>query len=187
MLRAVLGAGLALIPVLLSCFAPTTSSAGDADELAQSHTKHVRPLPLAKCVSCHGAEKQKGGLRLDSRAALLKGGDSGPALVPGKPAESLLIKAVGYTGQLKMPPKGKLSDTEIALLSRWIESGAVWPESKETSKPGTEFAVTQKQRDWWAFQPVKRPDVPKLVSSPVSTLARALYWAIERNETKYKK
>ena len=62
--------------------------------------KHVRPLLVEKCQSCHGAEKAKGGLRLDSRAALLRGGDSGPAAVPGTPGESLLVKALGYTGEL---------------------------------------------------------------------------------------
>jgi len=132
--------------------------------------KHVRPLLAEKCQSCHGAEKAKGGLRLDSRAALLKGGDRGPAIAPGKPAESLLVKAVGYAGDLKMPPKGKLSDTEIALLTRWIEAGAVWPDSGDTPKPGAPFAVTEKHRNWWAFQPLKRPEVPKVAPQPVNPI-----------------
>ncbi|MBY0460477.1 MAG: PSD1 and planctomycete cytochrome C domain-containing protein, partial [Gemmataceae bacterium] len=150
--------------VLLCCLSAPGRAADDHFE------KHVRPLLVEKCQSCHGAEKTKGGLRLDSRAALLKGGDSGPVVVPGKPAVSLLVKAIGYTGELKMPPKGKLSDTEIALLSHWIESGAVWPDSRITPKPGAEFAVTKKQRDWWAFQPVKRPDVQKVAPQPVNPL-----------------
>ena len=89
--------------VLLAC-------AGSASRASDDFEKHVRPLLVEKCQSCHGAEKAKGGLRLDLRAALLKGGESGPAAVPGKPAASLLVKAIGYTGELKMPPKGKLSD-----------------------------------------------------------------------------
>ncbi|MFY7953535.1 MAG: DUF1549 domain-containing protein, partial [Armatimonadaceae bacterium] len=150
--------------VLLGCLSAPGRAADDHFE------KYVRPLMVEKCQSCHGAEKAKGGLRLDSRAALLKGGDSGPAAVPGKPGQSLLVKAIGYTGELKMPPKAKLSDTEIALLSRWIESGAVWPDTGITPKPGAEFGVTQKQRDWWAFQAVKRPDVPKVAPQPVNPL-----------------
>ncbi|MFM7150642.1 MAG: c-type cytochrome domain-containing protein, partial [Gemmataceae bacterium] len=70
--------------------------------------KHIRPLLVEKCQSCHGEKKAKGGLRLDSRAAMVKGGDSGPVVVPGKPDESLLIQAVRQSGSLKMPPKGKL-------------------------------------------------------------------------------
>ena len=134
--------------VLLAC-------AGSASRASDDFEKHVRPLLVEKCQSCHGAEKAKGGLRLDSRAALLKGGDSGPAAVPGKPAESLLVRAIGYTGELKMPPKGKLSDKEIALLSRWIEDGVAWPDSGGASKVGAEFVVTGKQRNWWAFGQVQ--------------------------------
>ena len=149
--------------VLLAC-------AGSASRASDDFEKHVRPLLVEKCQSCHGAEKQKGGLRLDSREALLKGGDSGPAAVPGKPAESPLVKAIGYTGELKMPPKGKLSDKEIALLSRWIEGGVVWPDSGVASKVGAEFVVTGKQRNWWAFQSVKRPEVPKLAPQPANPI-----------------
>jgi cytochrome c553 len=158
------------VAILLLVGVGNTAAADDHFE------KHVRPLLVEKCQSCHGPEKQKGGLRLDSRAALLKGGDSGPAVAPGKPAESLLVKAVGYAGDLKMPPKGKLSDKEIALLSRWIEAGAVWPDSGSTTTSGGAFAITHKQRDWWAFQPVKRPAVPAVPSqplNPIDTFVRA--------------
>ncbi len=149
--------------VLLGCLgAPAT-----ADEHFE---KRVRPLLVEKCVSCHGADKAKGGLRLDSRAAFLKGGDSGPVAVPGKPAESLLVKAIGYAGDLRMPPKGKLADTEIALLSRWIEAGAVWPDSGITPKSGAGFAVTEKHRNWWAFRSVKRPEVPKVTPQPTNAI-----------------
>lgn len=94
------GCGTSLL--LLVCFGSAAATASDDFE------KHVRPLLVEKCRSCHGAEKAKGGLRLDSRAALLKGGDSGPAVAPGKSVESLLIQAVRQSGELKMPPKGKL-------------------------------------------------------------------------------
>ena len=79
---------------------------------------------------CHGEEKSKGGLKLTSKAALLAGGESGPAAVAGKPEESLLVGAIRYQDEPKMPPKGKLGDREIATLSRWVEMGMPWPESK---------------------------------------------------------
>ena len=88
--------------------------------------KKVRPLLLAKCAGCHGPEKSKGGLRLDA-AGIVKGGNSGPVIVPGKPEESLLVRSLRQTGDLKMPPDGKLKDQEIADVASWIKSGGVWP------------------------------------------------------------
>src|SRR4051812_25236954 len=72
----------------------------------------IRPLLVTKCQKCHGDEKHKGGLRLDSRLSLLKGGETGPAVVPGKPDDSLLVDAVNYRG-LEMPPTGRLKEREI--------------------------------------------------------------------------
>ena len=93
----------------------------------------VQPLLEARCVSCHGPEKQKGGLRLDSRAAVLKGGETGPAVVPGKSKESLLLQAVRHTTkELGMPPKEKLTPADVALLDRWIGDGAPWPHKPHT-------------------------------------------------------
>src|SRR5688572_28974767 len=80
----------------------------------------VRPLLVEKCGKCHAGEKIKGGLRLDGRDAVLKGGDTGPAAAAGAPDKSLLIEAVRYGGDLKMPPSGKLSDREIADLEKWV-------------------------------------------------------------------
>ncbi|MEQ2008634.1 MAG: DUF1553 domain-containing protein [Limisphaerales bacterium] len=89
----------------------------------------IRPLLDSKCVSCHGPEKQKGGLRLDSRAAALKGGEHGPAFVPGDVAKSLLLQAVRHaTKDLAMPPKEKLPAKDIAALEAWVKAGALWPE-----------------------------------------------------------
>src|SRR5262245_62666482 len=78
--------------------------------------KQVRPVLVETCQKCHGARKQEGGLRLDSRAALLKGGDSGVAVEPGKPAESILVEAVGYTGEIRMNHKAKIATKKIAAL-----------------------------------------------------------------------
>jgi len=89
----------------------------------------VRPLLDSKCVSCHGPDKQKGGLRLDSRAAALKGGEHGPAFVPGEVQQSLLLQAVRHaTKELAMPPKEKLPAKDIAALEAWVKAGALWPE-----------------------------------------------------------
>ena len=91
----------------------------------------VRPILATRCQRCHSEDKQKGSLRLDSSAALLTGGDSGAAIVPGKPDESLLIQAVRYEA-FEMPPDGKLADDEIAVLSQWIQAGAFWPAEEKS-------------------------------------------------------
>ncbi len=90
----------------------------------------VRPVLADNCLECHGAEKHKGGLRLDVRAAMLKGGDTGPAIVPGKPGESPLIEAIRYEGDIQMPPRKKLKSEEIATLTDWVKRGAFWPEPR---------------------------------------------------------
>jgi hypothetical protein len=96
--------------------------------------KQIRPLLIEKCHKCHSGGMTKGGLRLDSRESALKGGESGPAVVPGKPEESILMKAVHHQDGLAMPPNGKLSDVQIVALETWIKSGAVWPGA--SAKPG---------------------------------------------------
>ncbi len=112
----------------------------------------VRPVLAANCLECHG-KAAMGGLRLDSRQAALKGGKSGAAVVPGDPEKSILLRAVSHLDtKLKMPPKGKLSEGEIAALRTWIESGAVWPESAHGAS-GT-------AKTFWSFQPVKKAAVP---------------------------
>ncbi len=87
----------------------------------------VRPLLVERCHKCHTGDKSKGGLRLDSREALLKGGETGPAVVAGKPDESLLMRAVRHQDGLAMPPNGKLNEAQISALAEWIKSGTVWP------------------------------------------------------------
>ncbi len=95
---------------------------------AERFVQRVAPLLKAKCLSCHGPDKQAGGLRLDSLQSALKGGDSGPAIVPGDAAKSLLVKAVRFDDpDLQMPPKDQLAAKEIQALTWWINDGAVWP------------------------------------------------------------
>jgi len=126
--------------------------------------KKVRPLLAANCLECHGADpaRIKSQLRLTSRADLLKGGERGAAVVPGDLAKSRLIQAVHYEGDLKMPPTGRLKDSEIAELEAWIKAGAVWPDTNaakgDPPKGGRLF--TEEQKRFWAFQPVRDHSPP---------------------------
>jgi hypothetical protein len=114
----------------------------------------VRPILAQNCFACH-TKSALGGLRLDSREAVLKGGKSGPAIVPGKAADSLLISAVERThARLKMPPQGALKSEEVADLRKWVDEGAVWP-SQTTPKP-LAASITPEQRSFWSFQPVRK-------------------------------
>ena len=133
-----------------------------ADPREQFETS-VRPILAKNCYSCH-RQTSLGGLRLDARASILKGGNSGPAIVPGKPEESLLVKVIEHThDRLKMPPGGKLSPEEIAAIRGWIEAGAFWPEEAPTqAAKSQEYVITPEQRAFWSFQPVKRPTVPDM-------------------------
>jgi mono/diheme cytochrome c family protein len=97
--------------------------------------KRVRPILVEKCHKCHGPAQAKNALRLDSREAALRGGESGPAVVPRDLENSLLIAAVRQTTPLKMPPDGKLSEKQIADLSKWIADGAIWPAADVAVQP----------------------------------------------------
>jgi mono/diheme cytochrome c family protein len=160
-----------LLPALAGCWLLALAApAAAADNRPRSAAeeffeKKIRPLLVENCQECHGPRKQRGGLRLDSRAALLTGGDSGPAIVPGKPNASLLIKAVHYGDKLQMPPKGRLKRSQVADLARWVEQGAPWPDTSAKvrivpppSKGGMQ--VTDKDRQFWSFRPVADPPLP---------------------------
>jgi len=138
----------------------------------------VRPVLANNCLDCH-TDMRSGGLRLDSREAMLKGGKSGPALVPGDPEKSLLIQAVRQTGALKMPKGGKLTAAEIDGLVEWVKSGAVWvafatPTSSVASAPkpvdvsaGTAtatsaYVISSERRAFWSFQPLRAPQPPQV-------------------------
>ncbi|MEK6258786.1 MAG: PSD1 and planctomycete cytochrome C domain-containing protein [Planctomycetota bacterium] len=120
----------------------------------------IRPLLADKCHKCHGAEKQWGTLRLDSREAMLRGGDTGPAIVPGKPEESLLIRAINHADDsLKMPPKEKMTDKQIADVTRWVKLGARFPTATASKKKPT------RDPNHWAFQPAAETAVPQTKNS----------------------
>jgi len=125
-------------------------------EAIEHFEKSVRPLLIEKCQQCHGPKQQKASLRLDSRAAVLKGSDTQPVVVPGQPEKSLLIQAVKQTGELQMPPKGKLSEAEIAALEQWIRGGVAWPATEGSAAEAADW------RRHWAFQPVQRPAIPEV-------------------------
>lgn len=132
----------------------------------QFFEQRVRPLLAENCYSCHGDKKQKGGLRLDSLEAILKGGESGPAVVPGKPEESLLVDAINYAGP-EMPPSGKLDSEKVAILARWVSLGAPWPRNGGTAHAviaapnASRTALGGAGRALWSLRSIVRPAVPK--------------------------
>ncbi|MEI8281350.1 MAG: DUF1549 domain-containing protein, partial [Armatimonadota bacterium] len=125
----------------------------NAEQAAFFESK-VRPVLVENCLSCHGSTSQNGELRLDSAAAVLKGGNNGQSIVPGDPSKSLLITAVHQSGSLKMPPGKKLTAEQITNLEAWIKMGAPWPRANSGDKPPL-----------WSLRPVQNPSVPK-VSNP---------------------
>ena len=125
--------------------------------------EQVRPILVEHCQQCHGGKKQQADLRLDSLEGALKGGEHGPALIPGDSDKSLLISAVLRTGDYEMPPDKPLTAAQVASLTTWVKQGAVWPGKAEvivtpTSPTGFERA----RREHWAFQPVRQPAMPAL-------------------------
>ena len=139
-----------------------------ADQPSDFFETKIRPVLVEKCIACHGSSKQTSGLRMDTRAAMIAGGDSGPAIVPGKMAESLVYQAASHTGDAsKMPPKNSktaaMTPTEVADLGQWINSGAVWPENK--SNLSAQNSGPNASSKHWSFQPVKLPKTPT-VSDP---------------------
>src|SRR4029079_6937508 len=125
--------------------------------------KKVRPIFVENCYKCHSIEqgKKKGELTLDTRDGVLKGGETGAAIVPGDPAQSLLVKAINYQDKdLQMPPKGdRLTSEQIADLTAWIKMGAPDPR-KEPGGSRNLTGLTAKARAHWAYQPVKKPAIP---------------------------
>jgi mono/diheme cytochrome c family protein len=163
----------AAVPLAVQLAAEARQGAPAAAASPEFFETKVRPVLAANCYDCHSAE-QFGGLRVDSREALLKGGKSGPAIVPNDPDKSLLIRAVRQTGTLKMPKGGTLKPDEVDALVEWVRAGAPWPAAaaapvarsdaapappipRPASKP---YVITPEQRAFWSFQPIGKPSVP---------------------------
>jgi len=135
---------------------------------AEFFEQRIRPILVSDCYECHGAEKQRGGLRVDFRDGLLQGGDSGPALAPGDARNSRLIQSIAHTHPDSQMPKDrpKLADSVVADFERWVNDGAIDPRDE----PPAEFAgesvgwesVFNARREWWSFQPVKAPPLPSV-------------------------
>ncbi len=167
--------------MLLAGACPSDGAEGDAG--LEFFEKKVRPILTERCLECHSdAKKVKGGLHLDSREGWVKGGDTGPALVPGKPEESLLVTAIRWKDHdLEMPPKKKLPANEAAVLEEWVKMGA--PDPREGA------AVAKKQRGltieegkkFWSYAPVQKPAVPAVKDTawPRSDLDRFILAKIE--------
>ena len=162
-------AGLSGFPVqkVIALFALVSGGVGWAQEVSKEQAEFfetkVRPVFSENCYRCHSAEggKDKGGLTLDSRDGMLKGGESGPAVVPGEPEKSVLVKAIGYLDpDLQMPPKGeKLSAQQIADITAWVKMGAPVPASGGAIKSKLS-GLTEKAREHWSYRPVKKVKVP---------------------------
>src|SRR5262249_30284541 len=125
----------------------------------------IRPVLSAHCLPCHSAEarrarKLKGGLYLDTRDGVRKGGESGPVLVPHKAADSLLIKALRYDDDVRMPPKGKLPDAVIADFEKWVNMGAPDPRQGPAGVRKQVGMSVEEGRQFWAYRPPKPPAVP---------------------------
>ena len=132
--------------------------------------RDVRPILAQRCLKCHGPDEQKSGLRLDTVASMLAGGNAGAAVVRGKSCESLLIKAVsGAEDVSSMPPEDagpRLSSAEIATLSRWIDAAPA-PANEEPVP-----AATRRKSDHWSFQPITRPEPPAVPATQVANISR---------------
>ena len=148
-----------------SLLALLSSPALAGSEAADFFETRIRPLLAKNCFACHTGT-QMGGLRLDARQNILKGGSRGPAIQPGSPQDSLLIQAVTQSHpELKMPPQGKLSPEQIEDLQAWIRDGAVWPEAQAAiaeQEPEQEYVIRPEYREFWSFQPVRKPEIPRL-------------------------
>jgi hypothetical protein len=181
-----------LFGALVICLVPlpTPAAGGKALPLPTSSQveffeRRVRPVLAEHCFACHGPKKQKSGLRVDSRQALLEGGSLGPVVVPGDPDNSRLIQAVRHLGDLKMPSKGKkLPPEAIEALTTWVKMGVPWPAEKVAGQPKLTDDLAWKHH--WAFQPVKKPDLPpvKDASWPATAVDRFILASLEKKGLK---
>ncbi len=146
---------------MLMVFVGQNSRAEDSKSL-EFFEKNIRPALIENCIKCHSEadKKTKGGLAMDSKEGFLKGGETGPAIVLGKPDESLLIKAITYNHELKMPPKGKLPDEVIANLTQWVKMGA--PDPRTRLNIAKEIKKELKGQNWWSFAPMVATKIPTL-------------------------
>src|SRR5262245_5320018 len=182
-LKTTWGGAAALLTISLGLQLVTAAQQTDPKS-AEFFETRVRPVLAASCYDCH-TEMRNGGLRVDSREALLKGGRSGPAIVPGDPDKSLLIQAVRQTtDKLKMPKGGKLTPAEVDALAEWVRAGAVWPATTATTTAAAAaYVIKPEQRAFWSFQPIRKPVVPSVnrAAWPKSDIDRFILARLERD------
>jgi hypothetical protein len=152
-----------LLAILLAATggASATRAQAPAGDPVLFYETEVKPILQSHCLRCHGAEEKiKGKLNFTTRAGLLKGGESGPAISLDKPGESLLLQAISYTNDdLKMPPKGKLPKAQTDILTQWVHMGAPYGKAAAVVKHGPP-KVDDEAKRFWSFKPVVRPSVP---------------------------
>lgn len=183
-----------ILAAALSCLSSSSLLAMDevpesaASAAAIEHfEKKIRPLLSARCYSCHSAKAKTvhGGLLLDSAAGIAKGGDSGPAISPKTPDESLLLTVLEYSDDdIQMPPKGKLPDDEIALLTDWVRRGAVFPKSDDAVMLMDDGIDFDEGRKFWSFQPAHEQPLPDVRHKtwPAQRMDHFLLAAMEQND-----
>ena len=167
---------LATLGIVLVCSAHSRAAEPTKAERLAFFEKKIRPVLVDQCQRCHSAEavaddKLRGGLLVDSREGLLDGGDSGPAIVVGKPQDSLLIETLKYDGEIVMPPKGKLPDAVIADFAKWIKDGATDPRDGKAG-PAKQVGMTvEAGREFWSYKPVTNPPRPAVADAKWPTNA----------------
>ncbi|NBS98305.1 MAG: hypothetical protein EBT08_19485, partial [Betaproteobacteria bacterium] len=163
LLQALSGAAGWVCLVVVNCFGAAESPSVAGLEFFE---RRIRPILVDHCYKCHSsAGKLKGGLNLETRDGLLRGGDTGPALEPGRPDQSRLIEAVRYKNQdLQMPPKSPLSGEQIQDLEKWVAMGAPDPRTPVAQAPSNKRVIDLVEgRKFWAFQPMAHPAPPSVV------------------------
>ena len=152
---------------VLASSLPVALHAADQADSAAFYNEEVLPILEARCFECHGPKSElKGGLFLGNRDGFLEGGESGPAVDPDAPEDSLFLDAINY-GSYEMPPDNKLPDDEIAILTAWVKAGATIPEDSELERPEVDHTnpatlVNEETKNYWAFRPVADPAVPQV-------------------------
>ena len=142
--------------LVLATFGLPARAATPSPEQVKFFESKVRPLLVQNCYECHSDKKQKGGLRLDSREAVLKGGKNGRVIVPGHPEQSKLLMAISYKDQeLQMPPENQLSADNVEILAAWVKIGAPWGGNDKAVASSKNRVITDQDRAFWSFQPVR--------------------------------
>lgn len=158
------GCSLLLLPSVEAQTVEATVEESFSEADLKFFENEVRPLLIAQCLECHAERKQEGSLRLDSRDAILTGGDSGPAVNLSPDSPSLLIEAVEYH-ELEMPPAGKLPEAQIEVLRRWVELGLPWPQSTPIVVSTGPRQPSAADREHWAYRPLVAPPLPMIADT----------------------